>query len=293
MSFFNNLKYRFATFSIAEKIILINVVCYLLPKLLNVLFFLFNIPSSAYMNWLQLSPNLGTFITRPWTLLTYSFIHSGFFHLLWNMVLLFYAGRLLLNLFPDRIFINNYFLGVISGGLIFIGSYALFPVFAGTYPPMIGASAGVMAVFIFICTYTPNQEIRFFFINLKLKYLGLAFFFLDVIQIPYGNAGGHLAHIGGAVLGFFYARQLGVGRDIGSGFQNIWQSIFTKKHLKTVYRAPQSKSATSKKVAKASIRIKLIVFWIKSASRVMTVLAKKKKIICLGPGKNNSKDTIK
>jgi membrane associated rhomboid family serine protease len=247
MSFMDNLKYRFVTLSIAEKIILINVVCYLLPMLLNVLFFLFNIPSSAYMDWLQLSPNLGTFITRPWTLLTYSFIHSGFFHLLWNMVLLFYAGRLLLNLFPDRIFINNYFLGVISGGLIFIGSYALFPVFSGTYPPMVGASAGVMAVFIFICTYTPNQEIRFFFVNLKLKYLGLAFFFLDVIQIPYGNGGGHLAHIGGAVLGFFYARQLGVGRDIGTGFENVWQAVFKRKYLKTVYRAPQNKSTTTKK----------------------------------------------
>ena len=189
-------------FPLQKKIILINVVFYLLPKLFNVLFFLFNISSSAYMNWLQLSPNLRTFITRPWTLLTYSFIHSGFFHLLWNMVLLYYAGRLLLNLFLDRIFINNYFLGVISGGLIFIGSYALFPVFEGNYPPMIGASAGVMAVFIFICTYSPNQEIRFFFINLKLKYLGLVFFFLDVIQIPYGNAGGHLAHIGGQYWAF-------------------------------------------------------------------------------------------
>tara|TARA_B100001059_G_scaffold50628_1_gene43855 strand:+ start:54472 stop:55332 length:861 start_codon:yes stop_codon:yes gene_type:complete len=247
MSLMDNLKYRFASFSIAEKFILINVVCYLLPMLVNVLFFLFNIPSSAYMEWLQLSPNLWTFITRPWTLLTYSFIHSGFFHLLWNMVLLFYAGRLLLNLFPDRIFINNYFLGVISGGLIFISSYALFPVFTGTYPPMIGASAGVMAVFIFICTYTPNQEIRFFFVNLKLKYLGFAFFFLDVIQIPYGNAGGHLAHIGGAVLGFFYARQLGVGRDIGTGFENVWHAIFKRKHLKTVYRAPQNKSTINKK----------------------------------------------
>ena len=247
MSFMYNLKYRFASFSIAEKIILINVVCYLLPMLVNVLFFLFNIPSNAYMDWLQLSPNLGTFITRPWTLLTYSFIHSGFFHLLWNMVLLFYAGRLLLNLFPDRIFINNYFLGVISGGLIFIGSYVLFPVFAGTYPPIIGASAGVMAVFIFICTYTPNQEIRFFFVNLKLKYLGLAFFFLDVIQIPYGNPGGHLAHIGGAVLGFFYARQLGVGRDIGTGFEKVWQAVFKIKHLKTVYRTSQNKSTTNKK----------------------------------------------
>ena len=247
MSFMNDLRYRFATFSIAEKIILVNVICFVMPKLLGVIFFLFNIPITAYMDWLQLSPNLGTFITRPWTLLSYSFIHSGFFHLLWNMVLLFYAGRLLLNLFPDRIFINNYFLGVISGGLIFIGSYALFPVFAGTYPPMIGASAGVMAVFIFICTYTPNQEIRFLFINLKLKYLGLAFFFLDVIQIPYGNAGGHLAHIGGAVLGFFYARQLAGGRDIGIGFENLWQAVFKRKQLKTVYRAPQKTSTSSKK----------------------------------------------
>lgn len=247
MSLINDLKYRFVTFSIAEKIILVNVICFVLPKLLNVLFFLFNFPTTAYMDWLQLSPNLGIFVTRPWTLITYSFIHSGFFHLLWNMILLFYAGRILLNLFPDDILINNYFLGVISGGLIFIASYALFPVFAGTYPPMIGASAGVMAVFIFICTYTPNQEIRFFFINLKLKYLGIVFFFLDVIQIPYGNAGGHLAHIGGAVLGFFYARQLGVGKDIGSGFQSFWQTLFKRKYLKTVYRAPQRNSTSSKK----------------------------------------------
>ena len=246
MSFFYNLKYRFGTFSIAEKIILINVVFFVFPMFLNVLFFLFNIPTSSYLNWLQLSPNLLTFIKRPWSLITYSFVHSGFFHLLWNMVLLYYAGRLLLNLFPDRIFINNYFLGVISGGLIFISSYSIFPVFEGNYPPLIGASAGVMAVFIFICTYTPNQEIRFFFIKLKLKHIGLAFFFLDIIQIPYGNAGGHLAHVGGAVLGFFYARQLGEGRDIGSGFQNIWQSIFKKKYLKTVYRSPKNKSATSK-----------------------------------------------
>ena len=247
MSLINDLKYRFVTFSIAEKIILVNVICFVLPKLLNVLFFLFNFPTTAYMDWLQLSPNLGVFVTRPWTLITYSFIHSGFFHLLWNMILLFYAGRILLNLFPDDILINNYFLGVISGGLIFIASYALFPVFAGTYPPMIGASAGVMAVFIFICTYTPNQEIRFFFINLKLKYLGIVFFFLDVIQIPYGNAGGHLAHIGGAVLGFFYARQLGVGKDIGTGFQSFWKTLFKRKYLKTVYRAPQRNSTSSKK----------------------------------------------
>jgi len=246
MNIWDNIKYKYATLSIAEKIILINVICFVIPMLLNVFFFLFNISSSAYMSFLQLSPNLSTFITRPWTLVTYSFIHNGFFHLLWNMVLLFYAGRLFLNLFPDRILINNYFLGVIAGGVIFITSYALFPVFQGTYPPMIGASAGVMAVFIFICTYTPDQEIRFIFINIKLKYLGIAYFILDVIQIPYGNSGGHLAHIGGAVLGFQYARQLAKGKDIGASFQNIWHAVFQKKQLKTVYRSTEKKSASKK-----------------------------------------------
>ena len=190
------------------------------------------------MNWLQLSPKFDTFITRPWTLISYSFIHSGFFHLLWNMLLLYYAGRLLLNLFSDKIFINNYFLGVIAGGIIFVLSYSLFPVFKGTYPPMIGASAGVMSVFIFICTYTPEQELRVLFFNVKLKYIGIVFFFFDVIQIPYGNAGGHLAHIGGALLGFSYARQLVNGRDIGSGFEQVWQYLFIKKQLKTVYKSP-------------------------------------------------------
>ena len=111
---------------------------------------------------------------------------------------------------------------------------------------MIGASAGVMAVFIFICTYTPDQEIRFIFINIKLKYLGIAYFILDVIQIPYGNSGGHLAHIGGAVLGFLYARQLAKGKDIGASFQNIWHAVFQKKQLKTVYRSTQKKSSLTK-----------------------------------------------
>ena len=285
MSFFYNLKYRFGTCSIAEKIILINVVFFLFPMLLNVLLFLFNIPTSSYLNWLHLSPNLWTFIRRPWSLITYSFIHSGFFHLLWNMFLLFYAGRFLLNLFPDHIFINNYFLGVITGGLIFISSYSLFPVFEGNYPELIGASAGVMAVFIFICTYTPNQEIRFFFIKLKLKHIGVAFFFLDIIQIPYGNAGGHLAHVGGAVLGFFYARQLGEGRDIGSGFQNIWQSIFNKKYLKIIYRSPKNKFATSKNSGERICQNKIDIILDKISNSGYDSLSKEEKDYLFKAGK--------
>ena len=241
MSRWDNLKYKYTQLSIAEKIIVINVICFVIPFVLNSVFYLFQIPTASLLDWVQLSPNFNTFITRPWTLITYSFLHADFFHLLWNMMLLFYSGRLMLNLFQVRIFINNYFLGAITGGIIFLLSYSLFPVFRGSYPPMVGASAGVMAVFIFMSTYTPEQDIRVFFFNTKLKYLGLVFFFLDVIQIPYGNAGGHLAHIGGAILGFLYAQQLGKGKDIGTWFENIWRGIFKKKSLKTVYRAPKIK----------------------------------------------------
>ena len=135
-------------------------------------------------------------------------------------------------------------MGVVLGGLVFVGSYSLFPVFQGMRPYMVGASAGVMAVFIFISTYTPIKKFVFFF-NIKLKYLAIAFVLLDLIRIPNGNAGGHLTHIGGAYLGFLYATQLQKGRDIGSGWVRFWENIVSwfrpRPKLKKVYKNPRPK----------------------------------------------------
>ena len=103
MSRWDNLKYKYTQLSIAEKIIVINVICFVIPFVFNSVFYLFQIPTTSLLDWVQLSPNFNTFITRPWTLITYSFLHADFFHLLWNMMLLFYSGRLMLNLFPVRI----------------------------------------------------------------------------------------------------------------------------------------------------------------------------------------------
>lgn len=251
MNFWQQLQFRLKQFNIAEKIILINVVCFVLPLFLNTILFLFNISSAVFLSWFELPASLEKLVFRPWSLITYSFFHSGFFHLFWNMVLLYFSGRLFLNLFNDRTFINTYFLGVLSGGLIFVLSYSIFPAFRGIAPAMIGASAGVMAVFIFVCTYSPDQEVRFFFFDLKLRYLGIAFVLLDVIQIPYGNAGGHLAHIGGAALGFFYAQQLQKGIDIGTPFENFVNAIsdlFTRKKsmktMKTVHKSNKNNQSS-------------------------------------------------
>lgn len=256
MTFTEQLRYRLQQLNGAEKLILVNVACFVLPLFVKTLLFLFNIPSGVFLGWFELSSSWGDLLFKPWTLVTYSFLHSGFFHLFWNMYLLFFASRLFLNLFQEKTFFNVYFLGVLIGGFTFMTSYALFPAFQNSSPMMIGASAGVMAVLIFMSTYSPDLEVRLILFNVKLRYLGLAFVLLDVIQIPYGNAGGHLAHIGGAALGFFYVQRLNKGTDIGIPFERFVDSIlkiFKKKSsLKTVYRNTSNKKAQDSSAQKDS-----------------------------------------
>jgi hypothetical protein len=165
------------------------------------------------------------------------------------MYLLYFSSRLFLNLFSIKIFLNVYFLGVVVGAFTFLLSYALFPAFQNTTPAMIGASAGVMGIFVFISTYSPDQEVRIIFFNIKLRYLAIGFILIDIIQIPYGNAGGHLAHLGGAVLGFLYAQRLQNGIDIGLPFERFIAKtidLFKKKPtLRTVHKKKLSKKTKS------------------------------------------------
>lgn len=237
----NDIKYQYARLNIAQKLIAVNVLVFIVNAILP---FLFGWDRDILVQWFELPKDLGRFLTQFWSIITYSFFHGGIWHLFWNMIILYFSSRIFLNLFGARKLINVYFLGVILGGLIFLLSYNVFPVFAGARTALIGASAGVTAVLIFICTYMPNQEVRLFFFNLKLWYLGVFVVLLDLIQIPGGNAGGHLAHLGGALLGYLYARQLTKGNDIGAWFSNILDGIsdlFSSKKskrapLKTVYR---------------------------------------------------------
>jgi hypothetical protein len=165
------------------------------------------------------------------------------------MYLLYFSSRLFLNLFSVKIFLNVYFLGVVVGAFTFLFSYTLFPAFQNAAPSMIGASAGVMGIFVFICTYSPDQEIRIIFFNLKLRYLAIGFVLMDIIQIPYGNAGGHLAHLGGAGLGFLYAQRLQNGIDIGLPFERFIAKttvLFKKKPtLRTVHKKKISRKTKS------------------------------------------------
>ena len=261
MTFKEQLNIRIHQLNSAEKLILINVVCFVLPMLIKTVLFLFNISSTNFINWFELSASWIDLPTKPWSIITYSFLHSGFFHLFWNMYLLFFSSKLFLNLFPSNTFFNVYFLGVVVGGITFILSYTFFPAFQNSSPVMIGASAGVMAVFIFMSTYSPDLEIRLILFNVKLRYLGIAFLLLDIVQIPYGNAGGHLAHLGGAILGFYYVKQLKSGKDIGKPFNNFIDKIINifrrKPKMRTVYKREKSQKI-KKKVSDAGEKQKRI-----------------------------------
>ena len=261
MTFKEQLSIRIHQLNSAEKLILINVVCFVLPMLIKTVLFLFNISSTNFTNWFELSASWIDLPTKPWSIITYSFLHSGVFHLFWNMYLLFFSSKLFLNLFPSNTFFNVYFLGVVVGGITFILSYTFFPVFQNSSPVMIGASAGVMAVFIFMSTYSPDLEIRLILFNVKLRYLGIAFLLLDIVQIPYGNAGGHLAHLGGAILGFYYVKQLKNGKDIGKPFKNFIDKIINifrrKPKMRTVYKREKSQKI-KKKVSDAGEKQKRI-----------------------------------
>lgn len=236
MSQLEQLKYKFKTLNVLEKIIVINVAIFLLVVI-------FKRYITGALGYLELPPNFLNALTQPWSLITYSFLHYKLLHLAFNMIWLYFCGRLFLNLFSAKKALNLYFLGTIVGGLTFLLFYNLFPdYFSEKYFPLIGASAAVRAIFIFLCTYMPNNEVRLINWNIKIWYIGAVLVAFDFIGLSGVNAGGSLAHLGGAFLGYIYAKQLVKGNDIGKGFEGIIDTIFNwfkpskKGSLKTVYK---------------------------------------------------------
>jgi len=221
-----------------EKIIAINIVIYCIGWLVTVIN---NIPRRASLNWLALPSDFWDVLSKPWTIITYSFAHVEFWHLFFNMLVLYFVGRSFSNLFNVKTSLNIYFLGLLSGALAFLLVYNLFPngILKGV-PGLIGASAAVRALLIFLCVYMPNYEVRLVTWNVKLFYIGIVLVVLDVPGLFSSNAGGSVAHFGGYILGFLYAHQLKKGTDIGKGFEKFIDGLLSwfkpKSTLKTVHK---------------------------------------------------------
>ena len=240
MSLTQDVKYKFSRLNIFEKIIAINVVVFLVGKVASLLY-----PgaSNILLQWFEFPVELGSFIVQPWSILSYAFIHYDFWHLLFNMLWLYVIGRMFVNLFNTKLALNVYFLGAILGALLFMLGYNVFPNFFDKGVLLVGASASVRALMIFLCAYMPKMEVRIFTFNIKLWYLGVALVVLDVLGLFGLNPGGNIAHLGGALLGYYYATQLAKGNDIGKGFERFMDRIAVlfnkspkKSNLKTVHK---------------------------------------------------------
>ncbi|MCF8274469.1 MAG: rhomboid family intramembrane serine protease [Flavobacteriaceae bacterium] len=239
MALTQDIKSKLSQLNVLEKIIAVNVVVFVIGLLLQLIQNTFH---QSSLLWFELPSDFSDFVLKPWSIISYAFVHYDFLHILFNMLWLYVIGELFLNMFNPKLALNVYFLGAISGGLLFMLCYTVFPQIFMTGNRLVGASASVRALLIFLCAYLPNKEIRFFTFNLKLWYFGLGIVIIDVLGLFGTNAGGNLAHIGGAALGYFYAIQLKKGTDIGKGFEGLldWVvSVFkpTKKSpLKTVHK---------------------------------------------------------
>lgn len=249
MDLWQNIRVRYARFNVMERLIAIMALLFVVPLLLNTLLFLFNSSFSNWLTFFELSADINTVLTRPWTIITYGFFHGSLGHIFWNMLLLYIAGGLMLNLFKARLLHNTFFVGIVVGGLIYLLSYNIFPAFQSRSSMLIGSSAGVMAVLVFMASYMPNSPIRVFMFSVPLKYVALLFIFLDVVQIPTSNAGGHIAHLGGALWGYLYQREFLKGNDIGAWFMRMvdaFTSLFdaSKPKKKTTKRTRSTKTAS-------------------------------------------------
>jgi len=226
---------------------------------LNVaVFIVFNIIENFYpiKFWFMLPGSLLGFITKPHTIVTYMFLHAGFFHILFNMLWLYYMGQILIEYLGTKKFSAAFFLGGISGGLAFVlFSNILNGINGSGSLGLVGASGAVMAVVFAVATLLPEFSIRLFLIgNVKMKYLAAGALILTSVLDFSVNTGGKIAHFGGALFGFIYIKYLQKGQDLGEPFYKVVNFIkylfaskpkkmkVTHKTAKPKPNAPQPKA---------------------------------------------------
>ncbi|MDE5418400.1 rhomboid family intramembrane serine protease [Labilibaculum sp. DW002] len=245
-SIWEGIKNSFKEGSTLSKLIYINLGVFLIVKIVGLFTYLFNLEISQVpflVYWLSVPAETSALLGRPWTVFSYMFLHKGFLHILFNMLWLYWFGRIFLSFLDQKKLLSVYLIGGLTGAAVFIFAFNLFPVFENVLPIAValGASASVMAVVFAAVSYSPNYIVNLVFLGpVKIKYIALFFVLTDIIQLPDGNAGGHLAHLGGAFYGWLFITQLRKGKDISSGFNQMMDTVFSwfksKKKMKVTHK---------------------------------------------------------
>jgi membrane associated rhomboid family serine protease len=250
--FIDDIKKQYKSGSALIQLIIANIVIFVAVHVIGLLLYFFNIAngSTTVISWFALPADLSSLLFKPWTIISYMFLHEQFMHIFLNLLVLYFSGRIFTQFLNDKKLVVTYLLGGLLGGIIYILTFNLFPVFKGIVPSAIalGASASVIAVLVAAATYVPNFVVRLIFLgNVKFKFIAIGYVVLDLISIPQSNAGGHIAHLGGALFGFLYIHQLKKGKDFTLGFSRFLDYLKyqfkSQKKMKVVYKK-QGKTKT-------------------------------------------------
>lgn len=246
MDILSDIKRTFQEGSALTRLIYINLGVFLVVKVIGVFFFLAG-QASPLIEWFSVPSVTSELIRKPWTPITYMFLHHGFLHLLFNVLGLYWFGKLFLFHFEGSKLLGVYLLGGLLGAAFYIVAYNVFPVFESVYGLLLGASAAVFAILVAVAFYDPDREIHLFFIGrFPLKYVAAFYVVLSIIGISTSNPGGNIAHLGGAFWGWFYIYQLRKGKDLGAGLVkfidklgNMLGGLFKPRvRMKVTHRQP-------------------------------------------------------
>jgi membrane associated rhomboid family serine protease len=243
------------------QLIIINVIVFVVLGVLMVFSKILGFESIFEMihDQFTIPASFGEFLTRPWTIITYSFMHdlSGIIHILFNMIALYWFGRLFVEYLGSDKLIALYILGAISGAVLYLITHNTIPFFI-EQPSlgMVGASAAVIAIVVSTAVLLPDYTFFLLLIGpVKIKYVAAITVFLSFLGTVGTNPGGNIAHLGGAIMGFVYIKQLQRGVNWGGWitiliewFRNIFSS---KPKVKVTYRKSEP-SMTGKNFSKTS-----------------------------------------
>jgi membrane associated rhomboid family serine protease len=246
---FGDIKNNFNQGNVVVKIIFINAAVFLLTIIVGLFYKPLHVSSTPLVKILIASSDVSKLLFKPWSIITYTFLHYNIWHILFNMIFLYSGGRIFIEFLGEKRFISTYILGGISGFFLFLIVFNLVPAFNSFEGELLGASASVLAVFIAVATYLPNYEVGLVLIGpVKLKYIAIFLVILDFLQIESGsNAGGHIAHLGGVLFGYLSSKGLQNGIDVSEYFYKPIDAIkfrFSrepKSKIKVAYRREEQK----------------------------------------------------
>jgi membrane associated rhomboid family serine protease len=222
MSFIRDIQMQFGQATALYRLMAINIAVFLVLMLIRTIMYLVAGDTQLVtdmVGWLSLPASPAAILYQPWGFLTYMFLHQDIMHILFNMLILYWTGKLFTEYLGNEKLWGTYVLGAITGAVLYVLAFNLFPAFeaARSTAYLLGASAGVIAILVAIATLLPDYTVHLLIFGaVRLKYLAIVSILLYFISIPLGNAGGHIAHLGGALFGFVMVKQLRAGRDLTS-----------------------------------------------------------------------------